>query len=175
MFGLSITPLQIVSTHSHPKVAAQYWWTMTFPDRFQHTATRRWLRLLMFLFLFLKKFQHTATRRWLRYSVHSVTHYHQFQHTATRRWLRQLIALKTLRNGFNTQPPEGGCYLPFSQNTLLGVSTHSHPKVAANCDGLAISGRFVSTHSHPKVAALNPFLQLSILGCFNTQPPEGGC
>ena len=32
-----------------------------------------------------------------------------FQHTATRRWLRQNDEIKLIVDGFNTQPPEGGC------------------------------------------------------------------
>ena len=32
---------------------------------------------------------------------------------------------------FNTQPPEGGCLLKILHSTFCGVSTHSHPKVAA--------------------------------------------
>ena len=58
-----------------------------------------------------------------------------------------------LCNGFNTQPPEGGCY-------KLGIGgLHSQ----------------VSTHSRPKAAACIPCGVLKRLGCFNTQPPEGGC
>ena len=54
------------------------------------------------------------------------------------------------------------------QHTAARRRLHNlyHP---ANLRGL------VSTHSRTKAAALNPFLQLSILGCFNTQPHEGGC
>ena len=77
-----------------------------------------------------------------------------FQHTATRRWLRQNDEIKLIVDGFNTQPPEGGCaelrnglwlgiefqhtatrrWLRFMTplwGFLRGVSTHSHPKVAA--------------------------------------------
>ena len=57
-------------------------------------------------------------------------------------------------NGFNTQPPEGGCLRP-----TAGRAARQN----------------VSTHSHPKVAA--PTVEQSHLrtGRFNTQPPEGGC
>ena len=57
-------------------------------------------------------------------------------------------------HSFNTQPREGGCVL-FTEIMLriINVSTHSHPKVAAD---LTL-----------KVGAL--------MTCFNTQPPEGGC
>ena len=55
-----------------------------------------------------------------------------FQHTATRRWLQ--IQEQNLLS-------------------LIDVSTHSHPKVAAT---------------------INQVIKQEIL-CFNTQPPEGGC
>ena len=78
---------------------------------------------------------------------------------------------------FNTQPPEGGCGLSFRTKIfVVTVSTHSHPKVAAQLEPLSIHLIFkfqhtatrrwlrfmtplwgflrgVSTHSHPKVAA----------------------
>ena len=55
-----------VSTHSHPKVAAQIilsckWLTGVF----QHTATRRWLHPNNNAEVGFSVFQHTATRRWL--------------------------------------------------------------------------------------------------------------
>ena len=77
-------------------------------------------------------FQHTATRRWLRPCVIDQGRFFMFQHTATRRWLPARFEIAPLD---------------------LIVSTHSHPKVAANWRA--------------------PFA-----GCrcgFNTQPPEGGC
>ena len=37
--------------------------------------------------------------------------------------------------------------------TEFAVSTHSHPKVAAQLNGDRRSVTYVSTHSHPKVAA----------------------
>ena len=35
--------------------------------------------------------------------------------------------------------------------------------------------RVVSTHSRPKAAARHPAAKAALVGCFNTQPPEGGC
>ena len=77
------------------------------------------------------------------------------------------------------------------------VSTHSHPKVAADIPSNAFKVMFVSTHSHPKVAALNTDIPTALVSVsthshpkvaagtgkdiyrhtngFNTQPPEGGC
>ena len=101
----------LVSTHSHPKVAALYFLDAALRvSLFQHTATRRWLRqTVLYCQTTLGQFQHTATRRWLRTDFEKgaqilkvSTHSHpkvaamdcllnhldfEFQHTATRRWL----------------------------------------------------------------------------------------
>ena len=127
---------------------------MAKQPKFQHTATRRWLRVQFStkgrpvrvsthshpkvaahgqsLIIKLCWFQHTATRRWLLYCLYRVIRYKWFQHTATRRWLLCL----------------------------------SHPS------GLSEP---VSTHSHPKVAASKNKIIKQKYKCFNTQPPEGGC
>ena len=189
-----------VSTHSHPKVAAD-----RHNDSIRH-----------------KQFQHTATRRWLLYAANNITFTAEaaFQHTATRRWLHgvQYYAL-TMIAGFNTQPPEGGCTGIFiTIHHDFAVSTHSHPKVAAERFEYWENNKWfqhtatrrwlqskqkrkprlsefqhtatrrwlqnpplgygdkgsVSTHSHPKVAAV--VFVFYVQGCrFNTQPPEGGC
>ncbi len=104
-----------VSTHSHPKVAANISiyttiYTYSFntqppeggcrsmPIRsiegwsFQHTATRRWLQYIPFFQLFFPAFQHTATRRWLPLACYLRRfQFLQFQHTATRRWLLHYV------------------------------------------------------------------------------------
>ena len=57
----------------------------------------------------------------------------QFQHTAARRRLFQVacvLPVPHLRR-FNTQPPEGGCYLAILERLGQSVSTHSRPKAAA--------------------------------------------
>ena len=56
-----------------------------------------------------------------------------------------------------------------------GVSTHSHPKVAAVCPKNPKKALKVSTHSHPKVAAGERKILSKTHRSFNTQPPEGGC
>ena len=198
--GDSMSPT-IVSTHSHPKVAAcNIHGLRNFLKLFQHTATRRWLQSCAANALHVcivsthshpkvaaclrkckqsqwvgfntqppeggcqlfaqdkwlgKMFQHTATRRWLPLSV--LVHFRKpkFQHTATRRWLlmAQGILLQRL-GGFNTQPPEGGCFIKgFYWHRIAKVSTHSHPKVAAFINHYRPTMAKVSTHSHPKVAA----------------------
>ena len=55
------------------------------------------------------------------------------------------------------------------------VSTHSRPKAAAFVDCDQAKAYQVSTHSRPKAAALPLFFSPMLVGCFNTQPPEGGC
>ena len=78
--------------------------------------------------------------------------------------------------GFNTQPPEGGCITSSNFATIAtSVSTHSRPKAAAVVMLLNVDGSTVSTHSRPKAAASKiAFISRSRI-CFNTQPPEGGC
>ena len=76
---------------------------------------------------------------------------------------------------FNTQPPEGGCLLKILHSTFCGVSTHSHPKVAADLRHNTKIDFLVSTHSHPKVAATTGNFWRGSSRSFNTQPPEGGC
>ena len=121
-----------VSTHSHPKVAATAALHTHIITKFQHTATRRWLLSktafsshfcevsthshpkvaagTIIQFASNALFQHTATRRWLHPLAFLLDYCAKFQHTATRRWLPGVGAyLWQKQNGFNTQPPEGGC------------------------------------------------------------------
>ena len=101
----------LVSTHSHPKVAAFIPFNrVSATNRFQHTATRRWLHLPNELWQNKWAFQHTATRRWLLFVLLLFVEDYVFQHTATRRWL--LTMKQTIIE-------------------MIEVSTHSHPKVAA--------------------------------------------
>ena len=98
---------------------------------------------------------------------------------------------------FNTQPPEGGWWCSelkewqdfWFQHTAarrrLGrrfisiisrssVSTHSRPKAAGPCECTGSPPAVVSTHSRPKAAGAVLQTCLTLNGCFNTQPPEGG-
>ena len=77
---------------------------------------------------------------------------------------------------FNTQPPEGGCLYPKFISLSFIVSTHSHPKVAA-ADPRTIHAylsKFQHTATRRWLLFYFSHLPKSI-GCFNTQPPEGGC
>ena len=89
-------------------------------------------------------------------------------------YLRKIV--EVLISCFNTQPPEGGC---LAQGVLASavepVSTHSRPKAAAVRRGLLFLSGTVSTHSRPKAAADQLILEHKRGKGFNTQPPEGGC
>ena len=87
-------------------------------QRFQHTATWRWLPLLIPLPIPSSLFQHTATWRWLQQNIDTLYRALSFQHTATWRWLHTRAKAPIQANSFNTQPPEGGC--------LLGSPTYTH-------------------------------------------------
>ena len=107
----SIAEQLMVSTHSHPKVAASMLSTPTHRiTTFQHTATRRWLPV-------------ACGALWVFYEVS--THSHPKVAAAT--WIK---------------------FINFDK-----VSTHSHPKVAAQELNKLNENLAVSTHSHPKVAA----------------------
>ena len=122
-----------VSTHSHPKVAAgQEFTNWLRAYKFQHTATRRWLLAISIGAMIDGWFQHTATRRWLLKAAPGHIKESVFQHTATRRWLHFTSPLRTSKTQF--------------QHTATRRWLHLLPNIKAN--------RFCS---------------------FNTQPPEGGC
>ena len=62
----------------------------------------------------------------------NVDHKCTFQHTATRRWLlTHIYSASGRQNGFNTQPPEGGCIDVSGFSEQILVSTHSRTKAAA--------------------------------------------
>ena len=144
-----------VSTHSHPKVAAdegfniKYWDNVSTHSHPKVAAPKRLARRQI-----ARAFQHTATRRWLRRLRVIFEPSAKFQHTATRRWLPTRSARKL---------------------SMVEVSTHSHPKVAAINTNIVAGRIIVSTHSHPKVAAGIGANIKRMIRRFNTQPPEGGC
>ena len=124
----------MVSTHSHPKVAANrkiLLKTITYSFNTQPPEGGCHLQLGSMI-------------DWLR-----------FQHTATRRWLRIVTATACANGSVSTHShpkvaaPKAQCRVA----RQMGVSTHSHPKVAATVQNLVRSNLAVSTHSHPKVAA----------------------
>ena len=64
----------------------------------------------------------------------------------------------SMRDCFNTQPPEGGCDDNIEAWAREAVSTHSRPKAAASVSDAAPWGLLVSTHSRPKAAAPSDYL-----------------
>ena len=116
--GVGIGHAPAVSTHSHPKVAAA--------QQAVHDIARRTVSTHSHPKVAAKATEIEAGGR-------------LFQHTATRRWLPQAPALGCVPCGFNTQPPEGGCDIGHGGQRGCGVSTHSHPKVAASAKSPNIS------------------------------------
>ena len=77
---------------------------------------------------------------------------------------------------FNTQPPEGGCVKgKFESGVTIKVSTHSHPKVAAE-GGLSNEQKGESFNTQPPEGGCATITSMALsFNGFNTQPPEGGC
>ena len=99
-----------------------------------------------------------------------------FQHTATRRWLLLTCGHLNHCASFNTQPPEGGCKKPKNVYHLMMKFQHTATRRwLRKFFRLLTTIYLVSTHSHPKVAAQANQCGQTVISCFNTQPPEGGC
>ena len=145
----------MVSTHSHPKVAAGQ--KRMFLKHFEvSTHSHPKVAAYSHCEIAIERMVSTHSHPKVAAYIIKCTWHNDFafQHTATRRWL--------LSHHFCEK-----------DNNI--VSTHSHPKVAALgfLSGCAIT--IVSTHSHPKVAALDFDAAQAQNTSFNTQPPEGGC
>ena len=154
-FAKNSIPFNGVSTHSHPKVAALNLGLSLTHHQFQHTATRRWLRRRGFLLLSLG-----------RVSTHS--------HPKVAAVVCISIILGFCVSTHSHPKVAAGIFYQIVNG--FDVSTHSHPKVAARkCSRWRLRGKSVSTHSHPKVAATFAQSFEQCLSGFNTQPPEGGC
>ena len=98
-----------VSTHSRPKAAGILIIKLMFMIlKFQHTAARRRLGMLLQTNKRVVLFQHTAARRRLAIYQMKTVRITPFQHTAARRRLGNSYCLSLAANSFNTQPPEGG-------------------------------------------------------------------
>ena len=167
-----------VSTHSHPKVAAQkIAYIMQFWAVSTHSHPKVAALFNFFIFNLVFLFQHTATRRWLhhngvtkQYMISVSTHSHPKVAAC------KIIFRLWFRCRFNTQPPEGGCFRSISalawqigfQHTAtrrwLQPAFHKityHFKFQHTATRRWLPAHFgrplvmspVSTHSHPKVAA----------------------
>ena len=125
--------LLMVSTHSHPKVAAAY---RPRDSQYKNVSTHSHPKVAAYNALcdynLIRGFNTQPPEGGCNFPFFKFTFYRRFQHTATRRWLPGLFKTAISINGFNTQPPEGGC--PIARTNFYCfriVSTHSHPKVAA--------------------------------------------
>ena len=121
-----LKPYPLVSTHSHPKVAASYSDLIIWQYRgFQHTATRRWLQAMMkseecgYMSFNTQPPEGGCTVR-----IVDLQLFELFQHTATRRWLPSYtICTNNINQSFNTQPPEGGCSLHKKARKISKLNT----------------------------------------------------
>ena len=143
-----------VSTHSHPKVAAKTVAATKSSKAFQHTATRRWLRGFFTRFGKGYLFQHTATRRWLPHAARGLSGVLQVStHSHPKVAALRQSRCRRRSSSFNTQPPEGGCA---GRGKLAGIVGRFNTQPPEG--GCLVLTRYfhrlpVSTHSHPKVAA----------------------
>ena len=125
----------LVSTHSHPKVAAYYSVERgqslhcfnTQPPEGGCAVQAMWILVICL-------FQHTATRRWLH--------------------IRAAASQYNVSVSTHSHPKVAARGIPFDVTDDV-VSTHSHPKVAAEHINDLVGFWCVSTHSHPKVAAVS--------------------
>ena len=108
---------QIVSTHSHPKVAAALnKVSRSISSGFNTQPPEGGCSPINLLHIGCLAFQHTATRRWLPFSITFSTN---------------------TSKGFNTQPPEGGCMFEISSFVNSNLFQHTatrrwlHPSCAS--------------------------------------------
>ena len=79
--------------------------------------------------------------------------------------------------GFNTQPPEGGCFSPLDYKTLNCKFQHTAARRRLRA-AVKILRALESVFQHTAARRrLRPiwFIYYPFTSCFNTQPPEGGC
>ena len=98
-----------------------------------------------------------------------------FQHTAARR-RHDFFSYHSLHKYVSTHSrPKAAEKKHGNHGNFSCVSTHSRPKAAVMTRYDEITAENVSTHSRPKAAGRLAIQARSCCGCFNTQPPEGGC
>ena len=145
--------------------------------KFQHTAARRRLPLLIQALILPRLFQHTAARRRLPAIHSSGCFLRKFQHTAARRRLPTGVEHAHHIAGFNTQPRGGGCcpLLLLYRADILFQHTAARRRLLASLSSPNLSPQIVSTHSRAEAAAHSIKTNNHITHCFNTQPRGGGC
>ena len=108
-------------------------------------------------------FQHTATRRWLRITqIKNLVNDYVSTHSHPKVAAGLILLYWRLKNVSTHSHPKVAALCDSGAYEFSQVSTHSHPKVAAVWANVRpLSGR-VSTHSHPKVAAFffAPFIAI---------------
>ena len=144
---------------------------------FQHTAAQRRLRLLFF---HLRPLDGVSTHSRPKAAAYPKNIFMievlKFQHTAARRRLQGKYVRRNGNTCFNTQPPEGGCFLSFTHgSTRACFNTQPHEGGCLDEAKQVIVPSKVSTHSRTKAAAPCCLFYEISRPCFNTQPHEGGC
>ena len=121
-------------------------------------------------------FQHTAARRRLPLAARDVCVVVDVStHSRPKAAAQRPDVCPRGRVGFNTQPPEGGCYIERERPIAQDVSTHSRPKAAATKRSPCAPKSTSFNTQPPEGGCLPPRLALASARRFNTQPPEGGC
>ena len=165
-----------VSTHSRPKAAGWIGRHCHCNQTFQHTAARRRLVDKKSLCYLNNEFQHTAARRRLA-GIRAVGRSYHYVSTHSRPKAAGfgIFSYLARRNGFNTQPPEGG-WKQICVCLLVMRCFNTQPPEGGWCKSDKARQNFtpVSTHSRPKAAGLLFQAYVPISLRFNTQPPEGG-
>ena len=145
---------------------------------FQHTATRRWLREKDFdVYIYDSVVSTHSHPKVAAYFLRAEKHGEKsFNTQPPEGGCKRTCVIHKVALGFNTQPPEGGCKITKSWQYLrLGFNTQP-PEGGCERNNLqTLQYNLVSTHSHPKVAAQAYLLHRPLHCGFNTQPPEGGC
>ena len=165
----------LVSTHSHPKVAAYFRVPDLNPSSGFNTqppegGCRRRQPVITHLHRFNTQPPEGGCNRDRRDSVYPKVSTHSHPKVAAPVRAPGIPACVC----FNTQPPEGGCRRFMLQSSLSAVPTHSHPKVAAVFKHLFGNATgFQHTATRRWLPAPVDIAHLE--RCFNTQPPEGGC
>ena len=123
----------MVSTHSHPKVAA---FINVLATSFQQCFNTQppeggCLPHYQIGFLWI-----VSTHSHPKVAAHFFSHFLQTLDVSTHSHPKVAAqyygSVRKNVRGFNTQPPEGGCSVEKQSNNKQLVSTHSHPKVAAS-------------------------------------------
>ena len=144
--------------------------------KFQHTAARRRLDELKGLDLVAIMFQHTAARRRLELWDSELTNLALVStHSRPKAAGASHSSHKSMRSGFNTQPPEGGwaSNRKVSDDCLWFQHTAARRRLGRLPKRLLKSTKFQHTAARRRLVDVN---LRSLIGehSFNTQPPEGG-